>query len=130
MSRFGGSFAPPLPAAKLAEYRTLAEGATGPVREAMGKLCDMVALFQETPASSLPGKPHPSGRGVIVPLDEAEVKRIWDAVPWAEENAMYMGLFGAIPAETHKPLRDAAHHLLWFAVELEKDREPLTNDKL
>lgn len=28
------------------------------------------------------------------------------------------------------PLRDAAHHLLWHANELELDREPLTNDKL
>jgi hypothetical protein len=28
------------------------------------------------------------------------------------------------------PLRDAAHHLLWFARELDMDREPITKDKL
>lgn len=29
---------------------------------------------------------------------------------------------------SNKPLRDADFHLLWFVKELNKDREPITND--
>lgn len=127
--RLGGSFAPPCPPEKLVTYRTVAASASPEIKEAMLALCDMVALFQQTPRSTLPGKPHPVGIGLIVPLAEAEVKRIWDAVPWKHECEMYQRLFDAIPAE-QKDLRDASFHLLWFAVELEKDREPLTADLL
>lgn len=128
--RYGGSFAPPLDATKIAAYRELGTAAGGQIGEAVGKLCDMVALFQETPASTANGVPHPSGRGVMVPLEDEEIKRIWDAVPWDTENAMYAALFDTINPTTDKPLRDAAFHLLWFSVELEKDREPMTTDKL
>jgi hypothetical protein len=128
--RIGGSFAPPLDATKVVAYRRLADSAPPQIREAVHKLADMAVLFQETPRSSLPGAPHPVGRGVIVPLEKAEVERIWDAVPWAEEIEMYAALFDKIDPVTAKSLRDAAYHLLWFAVELEKDREPITNDML
>ena len=126
---YGGSFAPPLDSTKLAVYRQLAAKAEPKLAEVLVKLCDMVALFQKTPASSAPGTRHPSGRGVIVPLDPAEVKRIWDAVPWDYECDAYQRLFDEIPAE-NKPLRNAAFHLLWMAKELSMDREPLTNDRL
>lgn len=128
--RYGGSFAPPLDAAKIAAYRSLGTAAGGQVGEAVGKLCDMVAIFQQTPVSTAKGVPHPSGRGIITPLEDEEIKRIWDAVPWDTEIAMLRDLFETIDPKASKPLRDAAFHLLWFAVELEKDREPMTADKL
>jgi hypothetical protein len=50
-------------------------------------------------------------------------------VPWRYEIEAMQRLFDGIdPAE--KELRDAAFHLLWFVTELERDREPVTNDKL
>lgn len=127
----GGSFAPPLDTDKLTRYRELADTAvSSQVREVLHKLCDMVAKFWETPKSSLSGVSHPSGRGLIINLEDDEIKRIWDYVPYDKENKMYAELFDTIDARTNKELRDAAFHLLWFAVELEKDREPLTNDML
>lgn len=127
----GGSFAPPLDTDKLTRYRELADAAvSSQVREVLHKLCDMVEKFWETPSSSLSGVAHPSGRGLVVKLEDDEIKRIWDYVPYDKENKMYAELFDTIDAKTDKELRDAAFHLLWFAVELEKDREPLTNDML
>lgn len=140
--KIGGSFAPPLSAEKLEEYRGLAVTSDSPATaEAMLKLCKMVEVFQQTPPSMEPGIPHPVGEFrdarngqlktvTITPLAQAEKERIFDVVPWAHENEMYAKLFDGINAETHKPLRDAAFHLLWFAVELEKDREPITNDRI
>lgn len=134
----GGSFAPELTAAKLASYKTLAASAPPSVRDEMLKLVSMVETFRQTPASKNGGKPHPSGRGTIVPLEDAEIKRIWDLVPWntevpgehVNECAVLAQLFDGIDPVGQKPLRDAAHHLLWHAVELALDREPLTADKL
>jgi hypothetical protein len=90
----------------------------------------MVRKFRETPDSVQPGTPHPSGRGVIVPLEDAEIQRIWDVVPWMEELKMYGQLFEKISATEQRDLRNAAFHLLWFGKELCSDREPITNDKL
>jgi hypothetical protein len=41
-------------------------------------------------------------------------------------------LLDTLPSDTpsQKSLRDAAFHLLWHVVELDKDREPITADKL
>jgi hypothetical protein len=140
MSRkwLGGSFAPPLSKEKVAEYQKAAESAEPRIREVMLKLCRMVEVFQETPESPLPGQPHPlgamrtlDGRLVapqIVPLEEVEIQRIWDEVPWDYEIEAYRTLFDSLPADS--PLRTPCFHLLWFATELEKDREPLTNDKV
>lgn len=139
MLRLGGSFAPPIDAETLAEYRTIAEGAPPELKEPMVELCKMVGVFNETPASRQPGTPHPVGtmlRGdgsvipapLVVPLDEAEIKRIWDYVPWDHECEMYRQLFETIPVDS--PLRNPAFHLLWYAVELTRDREPMTKDKL
>jgi hypothetical protein len=128
--RFGGVFAPPLTADKLATYRELAATAHYQVRDAMLALCDMVAKFQETPESTAPGTKHPSGRGVMVPLSDAEVLRIWDVVPDEDELKLYGDRFEKIDAVTEKPLRDAAFHLLWYGRELFLDREPMTKDKL
>lgn len=227
--RLGGSFAPPLDAQKLAQYRKLAEGASDPrVRDAMRPLCKMMEVFQETPPSALSAVPHPVGEftdgdgtkyrsPAVALLEEKEIKRIWDYVPWDYETDALAALFETIdkaisernsrkiqewqltvanaiiqkhfpdkttfeklqkalknvgdwigllsadeaakiqkqvdqvnacnaeftralsrkqydgipyPTLEPTPLRDAAQHLLWFARELTRDREPLTNDKV
>jgi hypothetical protein len=137
VQRFGGSFAPPIDSSKLSSYRsTINAQATGAaqdsvpfrVKDQLLGLCNMVEAFQQTPASANASKPHPSGTGTITFLEEAEIQRIWDLVPFDWE-------LKALQAELDKldskdPLRNPAFHLLWFAIELTNDREPLTNDRL
>lgn len=130
MSRFGGSFAPPMDDAKLASYYELAEKAPPAVRDEMQKLCRMMEVFGETPRSRQRGTPHPSGMGAIVPLEPAEIHRIDQHVPYEHECKMLTELFETLDPEEQRDLRNAAFHLLWFAVELCKDREPITNDQL
>jgi hypothetical protein len=127
--RFGGSFAPPLDATKLSEYRSLIT-AYAPVhlQERLLGLCKMVEVFNETPASALPGKPHPAGRGMIVNLEQPEIDRIWDLVPWEDELVGLQSELDKLAPDS--PVRNAAFHLLWFGKELTKDREPLTTDRL
>ncbi len=123
----GGSFAPPLNVGKLAAYKSKIESCDDPqIKEVLLKLHKMVEVFNETPSSSLDGVPH-ALRGTIIPLEEQEVKRIWDYVPWDYEIEAYKILLERLP---NGELRNAAFHLLWFAVELEKDREPITNDRI
>jgi len=129
-SHIGGSFAPPLDADTLADYKSLAATAPEQVGEYMRDLIQMLKVFRETPDSEQPGKPHPSGRGTIVPLEDAEIKRIWDVVPWKEELDVMGGVFDNIDPLTQRELRNAAFHLLWFGRELCADREPITTDKL
>jgi hypothetical protein len=126
--RAGGSFAPPIDSAKLASYRSVISAAAPEhLKEGLLGLATMVEKFQETPASPISGTPHPSGTGVIVPLETAEVQRIWDYVPWDHE-------LNALQSELDKleagDLRNASFHLLWFGKELAQDREPLTSDRL
>jgi len=150
----GGSFALPLSDEMLAEYEVLAkECADRKAAGYMTELCRMLRVFRETPESSAKPRKHPVA-GLMVPLEEAEVQRIWDFVPWAEEcdlmgaafdklqagecaeNARLLEVYrigggvGPEPALLDTKMRDAAFHLLWFARELEKDREPCTCDKL
>jgi hypothetical protein len=133
----GGSFAPPIDAAKVESYRKLAESADPQVGDAMGKLLDMIELYLDAPAPKKAakakadaGKPHPSGLGTIFAMPKEEVERLWDVVPWQDETNMYLAVFDRIDPVKDKALRDAAFHLGWFAVELGKDRVPITTDKL
>jgi hypothetical protein len=129
--RFGGSFAPPLTPDTLNAYVDLAESASPQVREAMRALINTVSQFHALPKrAAAPGTPHPSGRGTVEPLHPDDVARLDPHVPWKEELQMYGDLFEGISNETHKPLRDAAFHLLWYGVELFADRRPITNDRL
>jgi len=129
-ARIGGTFAPSLDADKLVVYKTLAAAASPKIAEAMGKLISMIEEFRKTPDSANPGKPHPSGRGVIVPLENAEIVRMDAHVPWDDELNLWATWFEGISPTDAKPLRDAAFHLLWFGRELFLDREPMTTDKL
>lgn len=122
--QFGGSFAPPI--TNLDAYRALASKTSDEIREAMISLCDMVDLFNKTPKSKLNGSSHPSGKGVVIPLESVEIKRIWDAVPWSSECDRMGVLFDSLTGD----VRNAAYHLLWYARELTMDREPITTDTL
>lgn len=129
--RFGGSFAPPIDDDTLDRYEELAESCPDrKAGEAMASLCTMLRTFRETPESKEAGKPHPSGRGTIVPLESTEVERIDPVVPWPEELDVYGTWFDKFDPVADKELRDAAFHLLWFGRELTQDREPMTADKL
>lgn len=99
--QFGGIFAPPITKEKLDKYKLLAATAQPPiVKEWMEKLITMVEVFQQTPDSPQPGTPHPSGRGVIVPLEKKEIDRIWDHVPWKEELDLISEIFDKLPTGT------------------------------
>ncbi len=124
--------APDITTTKLATYRELAATAEPSVKEVMARLCDMVEHFRKTPESKLPGSPVQfmnAGNkiAIAVPLEPDEILRIWDHVPYQDEIDVYGARFEKIP---QSDLRDAAFHLLWFATELTKDREPMTREKV
>ena len=127
---FGGNFAPPFTDQKLDAYKALAESAAPEIKDAMLVLHHCVAKWWNLPESTGAGKPHASGRGLMVPLDDSIKADLDDHIPWPKELAAYGQLFESISNETHKPLRDAAFHLLWGVQELNLDREPMTTDKL
>jgi len=130
--QYGGSFAPPLTEEKLAEYQSLISvlDTHSPIRHAMQSLMDCCVAWWSQPESTGDGRPHPSGQGVIINLDKPIAEALWDATPWDHELKAYGELFDKIDPRTEKPLRDAAHHLLWHGWELFHDREPMTADKL
>jgi hypothetical protein len=136
--RIGGTFAPPLTPEKMDRYAQLASVAPEMVRLEMTKLLDMVRAFSDGPTRGTAGERHPSGAGTIVPLADAEIKRLWDLVPWNDEKPgdhvnecrVLAELFDGISPVKQKELRDAAFHLLWYANELALDREPITADRL
>ena len=123
----GGSFAPPLTAEKIADYKSLTDSCDD--RKCAGYMNDlikMVEVFFETPESHERPQKHPAGVGAVIPLETSEVERIWDHVPWAEECDLIGQAFDSLTGET----RNAAYHLLWYARELTKVRETCTCDKL
>lgn len=132
--RIGGSFAPPIDEALLAQYQQLAAAADPQheqAAEALRVLLNCFCQWWEQPESGPDGsRPHPSGRGTIVPLDEPIAQALYQHIPWREELDMYAALFERIDAHKHAALRNAAFHLLWYARELDLDREPITADKV
>ncbi len=77
-----------------------------------------------------PTTDHPLGLLAMMPLDETARLRLEPHIPWMHECTMYGTLFDGIDPVGQRDLRNAAHHLLWHAVELTLDRHPLTADKL
>lgn len=131
MPHVGGSFAPPLTDALLARYRELIdELGAGKVKEALQALYACCLKWWDLPASDDTGRPHPVGRGVIVPLTEPLKKALWEHIPWTDQLDLYASWLDAIDPVREKELRDAAFHLLWHVKELDLDREPLTADML
>ena len=73
---------------------------------------------------------HPSGVGIIIPLEESIATQLFDDIPWDHEIDAIQKLCDEIDNSTQKELRDMAFHLLWHVKELSIDREPMTSDKL
>lgn len=122
----GGCFAPELAPEKVSGYRQLSAGVEDKqIAQYMGDLCDMLDLFFQTPESTLGGSKHPIA-GIVVPLEDAEIQRIWNKVPWPEECDLIGKAFDRLPSGD---VRNAAYHLLWYARELAKDREPMTKER-
>lgn len=128
-TNIGGSFAPPLTEELLERYRaTIDAMPAGALRDAVDALHRCAAAWWEQPESTGDGRPHASGKGVIVDLDEPIVAALDPTTPWAYECDAIQALLDAstITGEA----RHAAYHLLWFAKELTQDREPITADKV
>jgi len=130
--RIGGTFAPPLSDETLAGYAArIAALPVGPVRDACETLLACCSRWWELPEpEGTPTHAHPSGLGRIVTLDPAHALALDSHIPWAHELAATQTLIDGISAETDKPTRDMAFHLLWHVKELDLGREPMTTDKL
>ena len=127
----GGSWAPPLAPTKLQTYEVLAATAPARTRDYMGQLIKMLRVFWETPQSKRAAVANGHRTHAVVPLEEEEVKRIWDYVPWSPEiDMMSAAIDEEVPPSGDVALRNAAYHLIWYARELVCDREPVTNDIL
>lgn len=122
----GGSFAPPIDSQKLDQYEALAQDADRRVKEYMLDLVKMLRVFWETGESEESPQKATLGH-MITPLEDQEIERIWDVVPWPEECDVIGTVFDQLP---NGELRNAAYHLLWYARELAADREPTTSDKV
>jgi hypothetical protein len=128
-ARFGGSFAPPIDTPTLDRYEELATSSSAPeVQDGMLALIRMMREFWKTPVSKMAGTPHPSGRGVKIPLEGDVVKTLDPHVPFRHELDALSGVFDQMIGDPER--RKAAFHLLWFGYELTNDREPCTTDKL
>jgi hypothetical protein len=116
----------------LLEYRKIIESLDpqSQIRDAMQKLLHCCEQWWNQPESTGDGKPHPSGRGVIVDLDKSIADALWEHIPWDDELKAFAALFDKLDPVAEANLRNAAFHLLWHAKELELDREPITTDKL
>lgn len=132
-------FAPPLSDELLVKYAAMIDAlppARAEIKDAMAACLACVKVWWELPESTGKGdeyRVHHKGEErtfKIVPLDEPHVEALWETTPWLRECKSMQTLFGGIDNATEKPLRDAAHHLLWFATELSLYREPVTADKL
>lgn len=126
----GGSFAPEITDQHLAEWPALIAAASPQIRDAIEKLHNLVEQHRTHAPSAAKGTPHPSGRGLIVPLDPATVAKLDPHLPWESELDGYGTLFESLDPISDKPTRDMAFHLLWYAKELALDREPITIEKL
>lgn len=126
----GGCFAPLLDVAGLDRYEQLSEACDNQqVKDYMRQLITMLRVFWETSESTETPVTHWSG-AAMRSLEDAEIQRIWDVVPWESDLDAMSAVFDTISDVTDKELRNAAFHLVWYGRELTADREPLTSDKL
>lgn len=128
--RVGGSFAPPLTDELLSRYETLIYGtdAQTQIGEALRSVLNCVKHWWSLPESTGGRKiAHPSGKGVILPLDEPIATELFDSIPWTDDLNTFQKLFDE---QLSGDIRHAAFHLLWHVKELDLDREPITSDKV
>lgn len=129
----GGSFAPPLSDEKLADYKARIEALEpSAVKDGLTALLTCCERWWDLPEpEGTDRSPHPvGGRATIVTLQDDHAKALDEHIPWTHELDALSQLFDTIPADTDKPTRDMAFHLLWHVKELDLGREPLTSDKL
>lgn len=117
---------------KLNVYRDLLKKALSPrLYEYAYKLLSMVERFLETPESSQPLQKIRVDLGTELAalpakaLDPEEYERMFDYVPWEDEIEMMSQAFEALPTGD---VRNACFHLIWYARELTRDREPMTKE--
>lgn len=133
MAYFGGSFAPPLSDELLDSYADLIGDLdhASQLHDILTKLFACACKWWEMPDSKgTEVRNHPSGVGVIVPLEDKYKADLFDLIPWKEELEVYQRKLDEIDPVSQKDLRNAAFHLLWHVKELEMDREPLTAEKI
>ncbi len=136
-----GCFAPPMTDAALSKYEALAAGLSvgkWDIRDAMRECLAAVKFWWNLPESKGTDRDQKlelthDGRPILVKVTTLTpdlVDKMSDAVPWPYELKAMGELFAKLDPAAEKELRDACHHLLWFATELSLNREPLTADKL
>lgn len=131
-TRHGGSFAPPMTDEAFAAGKLLVAAlpADSQEKDALDQLINLYEVWYNLPESQEPASPHASGRGQIVPLSKDLQTALWDHIPWADVLQSWSALFDRFHPESQKVLRNFAFHLLWYANELNNDREPITLDKV
>lgn len=136
-------FAPPLTDELLAGYAARIDAlpdSQGALRDVMRTCLAAVRLWWELPESPAdPEEPKLAvlhrGRDVRVPLTKLTPdiqKALFDAIPWAHELKAMKELVDGLDQSTPEGhvLKAVASHLLWHVCEFERDREPLTLDRL
>lgn len=124
MPHIGGSFAPPITEDHVKNWPTLIAATNGLTRTALEVLHKLMLAHRPHKAKALKGEPHPSGKGIIMPLADDVKKACEPHLPSHAE----MEIFGQLFESLGGPIRDVAFHLLWYARELELGREPPTTD--
>lgn len=128
--------APPLTDEKLVEYRNLINGVAkgSELRSVLDELYACVWSWWDAPLSTEKerivgtGTDLTSGPDVRLQLlDKATQDKLWEHVPWSYELDSMKPILELIGP---KDIRDCAFHLLWFAIELCNDREPLTLERI
>lgn len=147
-------FAPPLTDAMLESYHgIIADLPVGPVKTAMEYCLECVLAWWKIPESKEKPKEKwetDKHRFEIVPLQKDHIALLDESTPWDFECQAMAMLFGTLPhgkgpeipatatTPAHSDIVDqkaydlytAAHTLLWYAMEITRDREPLSQDKL
>lgn len=133
-------FAPDLTDEKIAEYRQIADSlpdSRGAIRDAIRECLVVVSTWWELPESTGSARDRLleiRHRGEtklfkVTTLSDDLKRQLYDIIPWSYEISAMQALFDDIPAE-ERELRNCAFHLLWFVIELNQDREPITQTAL
>lgn len=128
----GGSFAPPLTDAAVADYGSrIAALPAGPIKDALTICLTCCQVWWDLPEPvGTNVRVHPSGVGAVVALQDDHREALDPHIPWGHELDAIQALFDGIDPERDRELRNMAFHLLWHVRELDNGREPVTTDRL
>ncbi len=125
--------APPLTDVKLAKYAALGTQLVGEIASEYARCLACVKAWWELPESKLPAVKFTAVKGGhtpaemhVVPLEAGHIASLDAVTPWLRELETLKTLFDVLTGE----VRDAAFALLWYAIEISLDREPVTQEKL